>query len=340
MKRMPAGSVDMIFADPPYNLQLNQKLVRPDNSSVDAVDDYWDNFESQSAYDDFTFKWLSESRRVLSENGTIWVMGSYHNIFRVGTILQNLGYWILNDIAWIKNNPMPNFKGTRFTNAHETLIWASKSSKAKYTFNYEAMKALNDGLQMRSDWNLPICTGAERMKDKDGEKLHSTQKPESLMYRVILSSTKAGDIVLDPFLGSGTTAAVAKKLGRNYIGIEQDRKYVEAAKRRIEAAKAGGKIEMTEKKKVIRVPFGNLIEYGMLKCGDYLFDVSRKYQAQVLADGSLKTKDFHGSIHQVGARLQGAPSCNGWMFWHREGDRGLEAIDALRQKFLNETGVQ
>jgi modification methylase len=341
MKRLPSESVDMVFADPPYNLQLNNHLVRPDNSSVDPVDDYWDKFESMSAYDDFTVKWLSEARRLLKPDGTIWVMGSYHNIFRIGTILQNLGFWILNDIAWIKNNPMPNFKGTRFTNAHETLIWASKSSKSKYTFNYEAMKALNDGLQMRSDWQLPICTGSERMKDEHGDKLHSTQKPESLMYRIVLASTRTGDAILDPFLGTGTTAAVAKLLGRNFVGIERDKKYAEAAKRRIAAVKPAEKIEITEKKKIVRVPFGNLIEYGMLKCGDKLFDQERKYEARILADGSLRAKgDIQGSIHQVGAKVQGAPSCNGWTFWHMEGTHGPELIDNLRKKFIEEVGLQ
>jgi modification methylase len=339
--RLPDRCVDMVFADPPYNLQLNNPLVRPDNSSVDAVDDYWDKFESMSAYDDFTFRWMNEARRVLKPEGTIWVMGSYHNIFRIGTILQNLGFWILNDIAWIKSNPMPNFKGTRFTNAHETLIWASKSGKAKYTFNYEAMKAMNDGLQMRSDWQLPICTGAERMKDERGEKLHSTQKPESLMYRLILSSTREGDVILDPFFGTGTTGAVAKRLGRNFIGIERDRRYVEASKRRIAAIKPSEKIEITEKKKIIRVPFGNLVEYGMLKCGDRLFDQERRFEAKILADGSLKANgDIRGSIHQVGARLQGVPSCNGWTFWHIEGARGPELIDQLRKRFIEEVGLQ
>ncbi|MDR1476660.1 MAG: site-specific DNA-methyltransferase [Rickettsiales bacterium] len=341
MKRLPSDSVDMVFADPPYNLQLNNPLVRPDNSSVDPVDDYWDKFESMSAYDDFTAKWMSEARRLLKPDGTIWVMGSYHNIFRIGTILQNLGFWILNDIVWVKNNPMPNFRGTRFTNAHETLIWASKSSKSKYAFNYDAMKALNDGLQMRSDWQLPICTGSERMKDENGDKLHSTQKPESLMYRLILSSTRAGDAILDPFFGTGTTGAVAKLLGRNFVGIERDKRYVEASRRRIAAVKPTENIEITEKKKIARVPFGNLVEYGMLKCGDRLFDQERKYEARILADGSLRAKgDIQGSIHQVGAKVQGAPSCNGWMFWHREGAHGPEPIDDLRKKFIQEAGIQ
>ena len=340
LQKLPSKSVDMVFADPPYNLQLNNPLVRPDNTAVDAVNDYWDKFESMSSYDDFCFKWLKEVRRVMKDNATIWVIGSYHNIFRVGTVLQNLGFWILNDIVWIKNNPMPNFKGTRFTNAHETLIWASKSDTAKYTFNYEAMKALNDDLQMRSDWNLPICTGNERVKDENGEKLHSTQKPEALLHRVILSSTKVGDVILDPFFGSGTTGAVAKKLGRNFIGIEQDKKYVDGAKKRIAAITKNSVIETTEKKKFVRVPFGNLIEYGVLNPGDTLTDEKGKFKAQVLADGSIKSDNIHGSIHQVAAQLQNFPSCNGWKFWHVEKKKGGKLIDDLRQEFITKMGLQ
>ena len=339
LKKIPSNSVDMVFADPPYNLQLNNRLVRPDNTTVDAVDDYWDKFESMSAYDDFSFKWLNEVKRVMKDDATIWVIGSYHNIFRVGTVLQNLGFWILNDIVWVKNNPMPNFKGTRFTNAHETLIWASKSSKSKYTFNYEAMKALNDGLQMRSDWNLPICTGNERVKDENGEKLHSTQKPESLLHRVILSSSNVGDVILDPFFGSGTTGAVAKKLGRNFIGIEQDKKYVDGAKKRIDAVKKGSVIETTEKKKLVRVPFGNLIEYGILNPGDVLTDEKGKFKAKILADGSIKSNNIHGSIHQVAAQLQNFPSCNGWKFWYVD-NKDKKLIDDLRQNFISKMNLQ
>lgn len=340
LKKLPDASVDMVFADPPYNLQLNNHLIRPDNTSVDAVDDYWDKFESMSAYDDFSFKWLSEVRRILKDDGTIWVIGSYHNIFRVGAILQNLGFWILNDIVWIKNNPMPNFKGTRFTNAHETLIWCSKSRKSKYTFNYDAMKALNDGLQMRSDWALPICTGNERIKNDKGEKLHSTQKPENLLYRIILSSSKKGDLILDPFFGTGTTGAVAKKLGRNFIGIERDKKYVDGALKRIESISPMDKVEMTEKKKVIRVPFGNLIESGKLKCGDTLTDANKKFVATILADGSLKINDdLHGSIHQLGAKLQNLPSCNGWKFWFVNDKNSFKPIDDIRQEFIKESGL-
>ena len=337
MAKMPARSIDMIFADPPYNLQIQGKgLSRPDNSYVQAVDDYWDKFESITAYDDFTFKWMREAHRVLKNDGTIWIIGSYHNIFRVGSILQNFGFWILNDIVWIKNNPMPNFRGTRFTNAHETLLWASKSKDSKYTFNYEAMKSLNDGLQMRSDWHLPICTGGERMKDSSGDKLHSTQKPEGLLYRVIMASTRPGDVVLDPFFGSGTTGAVAKLLGRDYIGIEKDDKYVGAAKKRIAGVKVAANIEVTEKHLPPRIAFGTLVEAGVLRPGDTLID-AKGHVAKVLADGSLRAGDVQGSIHQVGARLAKTPSCNGWTYWKSMDGR---PIDELRREYAKNTEVK
>jgi modification methylase len=340
MRKIPSDSIDMIFADPPYNLQLNGTLIRPNNTQVNAVDDEWDQFASFSEYDKFTFEWLSEAKRILKEDGTFWVIGSYHNIFRVGFILQNLGFWILNDVLWVKSNPMPNFKGTRFTNAHETLIWASKSSNAKYTFNYEAMKSLNEGLQMRSDWNLPICTGSERLKDRGGEKLHSTQKPESLLHRVILSSTKKGDLVLDPFFGTGTTGAVAKRLGRHFIGIEEDPVYTHAAKLRIDKVEViddEDALEITIKKKQPRIPFGLIVERGMLKPGDWLYDSKKRFHAKVRADGSLKSdRGVEGSIHQVGAQLQNLPSCNGWTFWHYEKRSNLNLIDNLRKKVRKE----
>lgn len=334
MNRLPEGSVDMIFADPPYNLQLGGELLRPDNSKVDAVTDDWDKFSSFSEYDRFTREWLLAARRVLKDNGTLWVIGSYHNIYRVGAILQDLGYWILNDIVWRKANPMPNFKGTRFTNAHETLLWVSKSQNAKYTFNYEAMKALNEDLQMRSDWHLPICSGAERVR-VDGEKAHSTQKPESLLHRVLLSSTRQGDTVLDPFFGSGTTGAVAKRLGRNFIGIEREERYVSIARDRISKIKALGPdavATMTSKRQEPRIPFGALVETGLLKPGSVLTDPQRRYSAKVRADGSLAIDDATGSIHQIGAKVQGAPACNGWTFWHVEQRGKLVPIDAYRQK--------
>ncbi|MBF0247808.1 MAG: site-specific DNA-methyltransferase [Alphaproteobacteria bacterium] len=338
MESLPEGSVDMIFADPPYNLQLAGDLHRPNNTKVDAVDDAWDQFESFSAYDDFTKRWLKAARRVLREDGTLWVIGSYHNIFRVGAILQDLGFWMLNDVIWRKTNPMPNFRGRRFTNAHETLIWVAKDKDARYRFNYEAMKALNDDLQMRSDWTLPICSGGERLK-KDGTKAHPTQKPESLLYRVILSSTEPGDIILDPFFGSGTTGAVARKLGRNWIGLEQDREYAEIATARIKRIKADVDLELLRtaaKRSQPRIPFGNVLERGLLKPGDVLFDDRRRHSAKVRADGTLVTSDFKGSIHQVGAFVQKAPSCNGWSFWHVEQKGQLVPIDAFRQKIRAE----
>ncbi|WP_431469399.1 site-specific DNA-methyltransferase [Sphingosinithalassobacter sp. LHW66-3] len=337
MRALPSKSVDMIFADPPYNLQLGGDLNRPDGSHVDAVTDAWDKFDSLAAYDAFTRAWLAEARRILKDDGTIWVIGSYHNIFKVGAAIQDLGFWILNDIIWRKANPMPNFKGTRFTNAHETLIWASTGEKARYTFNYRSMKTLNDELQMRSDWEFPICGGQERLK-KDGVKVHPTQKPEALLYRVLLASTKPGDVVLDPFFGTGTTGAVAKRLGRRWIGIDREGTYIEAAQARIDAAlplDESALTTMQAPKAAPRVAFGVLVENGYLTAGAVLTDARRRYRAVVRADGSLASEcGATGSIHKVGATLQGAPSCNGWTFWHHEGAAGLEPIDALRQTYL------
>ena len=335
MNQMEANSVDLIFADPPYNLQLGDALTRPDNSNVNGVYEEWDSFESLAAYDDYTRRWMTAARRVLKDDGALWVIGSYHNIFRVGYILQDLGFWILNDIIWNKTNPMPNFKGTRFTNAHETLIWASKKPNSKYTFNYEAMKALNEDTQMRSDWNLPICTGKERLKGEDGDKLHPTQKPESLLYRVIMASSKPGDVILDPFFGTGTTGAVAKKLGRNFIGIEKDATYVQGAQERIDAVepvKNPLSLEYSSKKRLPRVPFGSVVERGMLSPGDILYDVSRKHCAVVRSDGTIKNEVMEGSIHQVGAAAQNAPACNGWVYWYFENEKKeLVCIDTLRE---------
>jgi len=338
MESLPEGSVDMIFADPPYNLQLGGDLHRPNNSKVDAVDNDWDQFESFRAYDEFSQRWMKAARRLLKPDGTMWVIGSYHNIFRVGSMLQDLGFWMLNDVIWRKTNPMPNFRGRRFTNAHETMIWVAKDKDARYRFNYEAMKALNDDLQMRSDWTLPICSGKERLK-KDGVKAHPTQKPESLLYRVILSSTEPGDIVLDPFFGSGTTGAVARKLGRNWIGLEQDPEYAQIAEARIKRVKAEADLELlrTQSKRALpRVPFGSVVERGMLKAGDVLYDGRRRYSAKVRADGTLVTSDFQGSIHQTGAFVQKAPSCNGWTFWHVEQKGKLIPIDAYRTQIRAE----
>lgn len=338
MESLPEDSVDMIFADPPYNLQLGGDLHRPNNTKVDAVDDDWDQFESFKAYDEFSHRWLKAARRLLKPDGTLWVIGSYHNIFRVGTVLQDLGFWMLNDVIWRKTNPMPNFRGRRFTNAHETLIWVAKDKEARYRFNYEAMKALNDDLQMRSDWTLPICSGKERLK-KDGQKAHPTQKPESLLYRVILSSTEPGDVILDPFFGSGTTGSVARKLGRNWIGLEQDSEYAQIAEARIKRVKVEKDLELLRtyaKRTAPRVPFGSVVERGLLKPGDVLYDNRRRYSAKVRADGTLVSSEFKGSIHQVGAFVQKAPSCNGWQFWHVEQKGKLVPIDAFRQKIRAE----
>jgi modification methylase len=336
MRSLPSASVDMVFADPPYNLQLGGDLSRPDGSHVDAVTDHWDQFDSFAAYDKFTREWLAEARRVLKPNGSLWVIGSYHNIFRVGAMLQDMGFWILNDVVWRKANPMPNFKGTRFTNAHETLIWASMGEKSKYTFNYRAMKTLNDELQMRSDWVLPICGGQERLK-KGGTKVHPTQKPEALLYRVMLATTNKGDVVLDPFFGTGTTGAVAKRLGRQWIGCEREGAYREAALERIELAlplDESALTTMQSAKSAPKVAFGTLIETGWIAPGTVLTDKKRRMKATVRADGSLVSGADNGSIHGLGAKLQGAPSCNGWSFWHLEHEGDLKPIDAIRQLYL------
>jgi modification methylase len=336
MARLPAGSVDMIFADPPYNLQLGGDLFRPEGGRVDAVDDDWDKFETFAAYDDFTRAWLKEARRILKPNGTLWVIGSYHNIYRVGAALQDEGFWILNDIIWRKSNPMPNFRGTRFTNAHETLIWASHSEDSRYTFNYRAMKALNDELQMRSDWLLPICSGGERVKE-GGAKAHPTQKPEALLYRVMLACTNAGDVVLDPFFGTGTTGAVARRLGRRWIGIEREKRYVRVARERIDSTlplDESAMRTMASKRTQPRIPFGVLVEIGMIAPGTLLTDAKRRWTATVCADGSIEREGMQGSIHKVGAAAQDAPSCNGWAFWHFEQDGALTPIDALRQQHV------
>ncbi len=336
MRSLPSASVDMIFADPPYNLQLGGDLSRPDGSHVDAVTDHWDQFDSFAAYDAFSRAWLTEARRVLKPNGSLWVIGSYHNIFRLGAMLQDMGFWILNDIVWRKANPMPNFKGTRFTNAHETLIWCSMGEKAKYTFNYRAMKTLNDELQMRSDWVLPICGGQERLK-KGGHKVHPTQKPEALLYRVMLATTNKGDVVLDPFFGTGTTGAVARRLGREWIGCERESAYREAALERIELAlplDESALTTMQSARTAPKVAFGTLIETGWIAPGTQLFDKKRRLAASVRADGSLVADSDTGSIHGLGAKLQGAPSCNGWTFWHLEHEGQVKPLDAIRQLYL------
>lgn len=338
---LPEKSVDLIFADPPYNLQLQNALFRPDQSQVDAVDDEWDRFDDFASYDQFTREWLTACRRVLKDTGTLWVIGSYHNIYRVGAILQDLGYWLLNDVVWVKTNPMPNFRGVRFTNAHETLLWCKKSKdQKKYTFNYHAMKMANDEKQMRSDWELPICSGSERLT-LNGEKLHATQKPEALLYRVILASSNPGDILLDPFFGTGTTGAVAKRLGRRFIGIERESKYIEGAQARIDAVSTPLLLEESalglapNKRSEPRIAFASVLEHGLLLPGDTLyFDRNRDKSATVLADGSLRVPSGeHGSIHKVGALVGQMSACNGWDHWYYSSDDGqLLPIDVLRQK--------
>ena len=342
MRSLPDNSIDVIFADPPYNLQLKNDLSRPDSSKVNGVTEGWDRFKSFEEYDKFTKDWISEAQRILKPEGTIWVIGSYHNIFRVGNAMQNLGFWILNDIIWHKSNPMPNFKGTRFTNAHETIIWASKNHNSKYNFNYHAMKSLNEGIQMRSDWYIPICSGGERIKDSNGNKIHSTQKPEALLYRVLLSSSKKDDIILDPFFGTGTTGAVAKKLGRNFIGLEREDIYINAAKKRIKKIDSPDEQFLSttvSKKTQKRVPIGSLVENGLIKPGAVLRGPkslkSKKFMATVRADGSLSMNGESGSIHQMSAKVQGKETSNGWTFWHLEKEGKLELIDDLRTEFLS-----
>ncbi len=343
MSKLPAASVDLIFADPPYNLQLQGDLKRPDDSKVDAVDDDWDKFSSFAAYDDFTRAWLLAARRVMKPSATLWVIGSYHNIFRVGSILQDLGFWMLNDIIWRKSNPMPNFRGRRFTNAHETMIWAARDANAKgYTFNYDVLKAANEDVQARSDWLLPLCTGDERLKNKDGKKVHPTQKPESLLARVLLSSSRRDDLILDPFNGTGTTGAVARRLGRRYIGIERDAGYAAAAEKRIEAVTPLPEETLAPfvtAREAPRVAFATLVERGMIAPGTKLVDAKKRHGALVRADGALSVDGKIGSIHRIGAQVQGAEACNGWTFWHIETKKGLQCIDDLRAQIRAEMGA-
>lgn len=339
MRSLPAGSVDCVFADPPYNLQLQGELRRPDESVVDGVNDAWDKFKDFAEYDAFSKAWLTEVRRVLRKDGTLWVIGSYHNIFRLGTLLQDMGFWILNDIIWRKSNPMPNFRGRRFTNAHETLIWAARDPDSRYRFNYQAMKALNDDVQMRSDWYLPLCTGHERLKNRHGLKLHPTQKPESLLHRVLLASTEVNDIVMDPFTGTGTTIAMARRLGRRFIGIERHPDYAKVALERVMQEKplTGKALDVTPaKREVPRIPFGSLIERGLLAAGTILMDKRKKVKATVALDGTLVSGIHRGSIHKMGALLTNAPSCNGWTFWHLEIEGQWVELDILRSQALQQ----
>ncbi len=346
LRSLPDNFADLVFADPPYNLQLGGELTRPDNSRVDGVDDDWDRFGSFEDYDRFTRDWLAEARRILKPDGAIWVIGSYHNIFRVGSALQDLGCWLLNDVIWVKTNPMPNFRGTRFTNAHETLIWASKSKESRPTFNYSALKTANDDLQMRSDWLLPICTGNERLKGASGSKVHPTQKPEALLYRVLMATTNPGDIVVDPFFGSGTTGAVAKMLGRHFIGVDRDKDYIAAAAKRIAAVKPADADALSvtpSKRAAARVPFGSIVEKGLLKPGSTLYAPQKKHAARVRADGSIAVKGpdgaIEGSIHKMGAHVQKLEACNGWTYWHYETKTGLKPIDFLREKMRKDAKV-
>ncbi len=342
LRKLPAESVDLVFADPPYNLQLERDLLRPNNTVVDGVHDDWDKFSSFETYDRFSRAWLAECRRILKPNGAIWVIGSYHNIFRLGTALQDLGFWIQNDIVWRKTNPMPNFRGKRFTNAHETLIWAGREQKSRVTFNYEAMKALNDDLQMRSDWLFPICAGPERLKDGNGRKAHPTQKPEALLHRVLLASTNAGDVVLDPFFGTGTTGAVARRLGRKWLGIERDPTYAAAARERIDKVRPlpPSTLEITRSKRAEpRVPFGTIIELGILEAGAALTDERGRIRAEVKADGTLAVEGRQGSIHRLGAQVQGKSACNGWTYWHFEVEGQRKPIDALREVAKRQLGL-
>ncbi len=342
LKTLPDASVDLVFADPPYNLQLGGELHRPNNTRVDGVKDEWDKFDSFAEYDAFTHEWLSECRRVLKDDGALWVIGSYHNIFRVGATLQDLGFWVLNDVIWRKSNPMPNFRGTRLTNAHETLIWCSKGGRAKYTFNYDALKVANDDLQMRSDWLLPICNGGERIKDLNGNKAHPTQKPEALLHRILIASTNPGDVVLDPFFGTGTTGAVAKMLGRHFIGLEREMDYIRVARHRIkhvERLDDDGLEVMKSRRKETRIPFGMVVERGLIKPGSTLHSPRKDHSARVRADGSLAVEGATGSIHKIAAHVQGLTACNGWTYWHTSQKKDLVPIDMYRQKIRAELGA-
>ncbi len=336
MKKIKDHSIDLIFADPPYNLQLKETLYRPDQTTVEAVTQDWDKFNNYQEYDNFTNQWLNECKRILKKGGALWVIGSYHNILRVGAAIQNKGLWILNDIIWHKTNPMPNFRGTRFTNAHETLLWCTTSREAKYTFNYQNLKELNEGKQMRSDWYIPICSGRERLREKNNKRSHPTQKPEALIYRILLASTNIGDLVLDPFLGSGTTAVVAKKLRRNFIGIEKNKEYVILSKDRLKNTKVLKEDIITiakSRKELPKVPFGELVEQGIIPPGAVLTDKKERFKATVSIDGTLKIKDLSGSIHQVGAKIQGLPSCNGWDFWHIKDKSKSILLDDVRSNY-------
>ena len=336
MRAMPDASVDAVFCDPPYMLQLGAKtLYRPeDQTEARAVRDAWDSFESGAEYEKFTRDYLAECMRVLKPTGAMWVIGSYHNIYKIGQIMQEMGFWILNDILWVKTNPMPNFRGTRFTNAHETLIWATPVKTGKYTFNYDTLKKYNGGKQMRSDWHIDICLGAERIKGADGKSLHSTQKPAELLRRVILSSTRAGDVILDPFFGTGTTGAVARELSRNFIGIEMDENYINAARARIENVTPVdlSEIEVPAKREEIKIAFRELIEARLLYVGQTLVG-ARGDRVMITKDAQLAhTTLGKASIHVMAAKIQNAAAFNGWDYWRAEKKDGtLVSIDEVRK---------
>lgn len=344
LKKLPKKSANLIFADPPYNLQLKNELYRPNQTKVDGVNDDWDKFSTNEEYDKFTKDWLSACHEVMADDATIWVIGSYHNIFRVGKIMMDLGFWILNDVQWYKTNPMPNFRGVRFTNATETLIWAKKSeNQKKYTFNHQVMKQLNGGKQMTSVWQIPLCTGNERIKNEQGKKAHSTQKPEELLKRVILSSSSEGDLVLDPFSGSGTTCAVAKKLNRKSVGIEKEEKYIKISKKRLENINQDNfkhlRIVEPEKKFIARVSMEQLVKSKYIQESQTIYTSGKKHSAVVLSDGSIKNGVGSGSIHKVGAMIRESESCNGWMFWHYENQGKLALIDEHRKNYRKQHGL-
>ncbi len=342
MAKLPSNCVDLVFADPPYFLQLNQSLQRPDHSIVQGVHENWDKFADFSDYDNFTTQWLEQAKRLMKEDASLWVIGTYHNIYRIGKILQDHNFWLINDVVWVKSNPMPNFRGTRFANAHETLLWAVKSKDAKYHFNYQSLKEMNDGLQMRSDWHMPICTGKERIKDQTGKKAHPTQKPEALLYRILAACSQIGDLVLDPFAGSGTTLAVAKKLGRKFIGIEREPSYIAVAKQRLQAIKPNTDekyLAIQIQHKNPRIPFGHLLEHGLLNPGDRLTSPDNRFNAKIYADASIAAGEHRGSIHKIGAQLQGTESCNGWTYWHVQHNGRQVPINELRVKLYQNTAT-
>jgi modification methylase len=354
MNALPEKSADLIFADPPYYMQLNGELARPDQSIVDAVDDAWDQFSSFQSYDQFTREWLTAAKRVMKDTATLWVIGSYHNIYRVGAILMDLGFWILNDIVWVKTNPTPQMKGVRFCNAHETLIWCKKNEcQKRYTFHYKSLKAGSEDRQMRSDWYISHCSGKERLK-QNGNKAHSTQKPEALLHRIITATSNPGDIILDPFCGSGTTAAAAKKLGRHFITFDKEQEYVRIAQARLEAV--GSFFPETESEWIDapqpRVSFLSIVESGLLKPGDVLklsfirgaYTRPGNGIATVMEDGTIVSDGVRGSIHKIGAHVLGASACNGWTTWlYQDSETGdWQLIDKLRKKWhlLGQTALQ